>query len=92
MMLQAALRRLGGPTRSMATLEIGDVVRVETILADGLRALCRDIGVREGEVVVCRNATPNLLLLEPAGGHIVVLSRDRARFIRVSDQARERSA
>lgn len=89
---EPALRRIGGPTRSMATIDVGDVVRIETILVDGLRALCNDMGIREGDRVVCRSATSAMLLLEPPDGHIVVLSRNRARFIRVSDPAVRRTA
>jgi hypothetical protein len=85
-------RRVFGPTRSMSELQTGDVVRVEAILLETMRALCDEVGVHEGETLVCRSATEKLLLLEAAAGHIVALPRERARFVRVSDRPLERSA
>lgn len=85
-------RRHYGPTRSMSELQTGDVVRVEAILLETMRALCDEVGVHEGETLVCRSATETLLLLEAVAGHIVALPRERARFIRVSDRPLERSA
>jgi hypothetical protein len=77
--------RIVGPTRALSGIGAGDVVRIETILAAPLRSLCADIGLNEGDVVRCRNATLALLLLESPQGHIVALARDRSRLIRVSD-------
>lgn len=85
-------RRVFGPTRSMSELQTGDAVRVEAILLETIRALFDEVGVHEGETLVCRSATETLLLLEAVAGHIVVLARERARFVRVSDRPLERSA
>ena len=48
-----------------------------------LRDLCRDLGIEEGDEVVCRKASPAVLILR-ARGRTVVLERDLARFIEVT--------
>ncbi|HEX7119446.1 MAG TPA: hypothetical protein VF212_11700 [Longimicrobiales bacterium] len=72
------------PVRSLAATRTGDVVLIRRILFGTLRALCTDLGVREGDVVHCRAGTASHLLLDTVGGRTVPLDRDWARFIQVS--------
>ncbi|HEX6937878.1 MAG TPA: hypothetical protein VF158_00595 [Longimicrobiales bacterium] len=72
------------PVRSLAATRTGDVVLIRRILFGTLRALCTDLGVREGDVVHCRAGTASHLLLDTPAGRTVPLDRDWARFIQVS--------
>jgi Fe2+ transport system protein FeoA len=85
--------RVSGPTRSLATVEPGERVRIATILVDSLRKLFNEMGLHEGDTISCRSATPGLLLVEAHGGHTVALTKEHARFVRITDLlARIRSA
>ncbi len=72
------------PVRSLAATRTGEAVLIRRILFGTLRALCTDLGVREGDVVHCRAGTASHLLLETPAGRTVPLDRDWARFIQVS--------
>ncbi len=72
------------PVRSLAATRTGDVVLIRRILFGTLRSLCRDLGVREGDVVHCRSGSASHLLLDTAAGRTVPIDRDWARFIQVS--------
>jgi len=69
--------------RSLAAADAGEVVEIRRILFGVLRALCGELGIREGDAVRCRAATPGHLLLETPGGRTVTLERDWARFVQV---------
>jgi hypothetical protein len=69
--------------RSLAALLPGEAGLVESILFDGLRAQCGDVGINEGEVVRCRAGTGGMLILDTPAGKTVVLARDSARYVRV---------
>ncbi len=69
--------------RSLATSATGDLVQIEHILFEGLRARCADLGINEGERLHCRSASPTVLVFETRTGRIVALERDWARFIQV---------
>jgi hypothetical protein len=72
-------------TTSLAGIRAGDVVRIQQIMFDNLRAHCVELGMSEGDVVRCRvDGHDSLLLVTPAG-RTVLLERGWARFIRVSD-------
>lgn len=70
-------------SRPLATLAPGEAGTVDAILFGALRALCSDIGIREGETVRCRAGTAGVLIVDTQDGHTVSVARDWARFIRV---------
>jgi hypothetical protein len=74
-------------TASLAGIETGDLVRIHSIPATGIRTYCEAVGIVAGDVLSCRNAARYSLLLVTAQGRTVSLDRDRARFIRVSRPA-----
>jgi hypothetical protein len=75
--------RAGEAVRSLAHIEPRQHVRIRSILFSTLREFCRDIGLHEGDEVVCRRASATILVLRAANGRTVLLERDRARFIEV---------
>ncbi|HET9982084.1 MAG TPA: FeoA domain-containing protein [Longimicrobiales bacterium] len=75
------------PVRSLAAADTGEAIQIRRILFGALRALCADLGLREGEIVRCRAGTPSQLMLETPTGRVVALERDWARFIQVSTAA-----
>jgi len=72
------------PVRSLAAARTGEAVLIRRILFGALRALCRDLGVEEGDVVRCRAGSPSHVLLETSSGRTIPLERDWARFIQIS--------
>ena len=70
--------------RTLAMLAPGETGTVDSIVFGALRALCDDLGIREGETVHCRAGTAGVLILDTQDGHIVSVARDWARFIRVA--------
>jgi hypothetical protein len=72
---------------TLATLAPGQSAQVDAIIFGALRALCGDLGIREGESVHCRAGTAGVLVLDTEDGHVVSLARDWARFIRVRTAA-----
>ena len=70
--------------RSLAEIRPGQRVRVEPILFEMLKDLCRGIGIVEGDVVRCRRTSRAVVLLEVASGRTVILESDWARFVEVS--------
>jgi hypothetical protein len=75
------------PVRSLAAADTGEAIQIRRILFGALRALCADLGLREGEIIRCRAGTPSQLMLETPTGRVVALERDWARFIQVSTAA-----
>jgi hypothetical protein len=73
--------------RTLASLAPGESATVHSIAFGVLRALCRDLGIREGAGVHCRAGTAGVLVLDTADGHTVSLARDWARFIRLTPAA-----
>jgi hypothetical protein len=69
--------------RSLATSAVGDQVRVELILFEGLRAHCAQIGIREGDRLRCCSVTPATLVFETSAGTLVALEQKWACFIQV---------
>ena len=76
----------GEQTRSLAEIETNENVCIRSILFGMLRELCRDLGIQEGDEVLCRKAAPSVLILRTRD-RTVVLERDLARFIEVSRAA-----
>jgi hypothetical protein len=68
---------------SLAAACGGDRFRIHRILFVQLRADCALLGLHEGEWVRCRAASTTSILLEDAGGRVVIVERDWARFIAV---------
>jgi hypothetical protein len=68
---------------TLASLGPGESAVVESFVFASLRALCGDIGIREGDVVRCRAGTAGVMVLDTQGGSTVSLARDWARFIRM---------
>lgn len=71
-------------TTSLAGIEAGDLVRIHSIPATGVRTYCEAVGIMAGDVVTCRSAARYSLLLVTPHGRTVSLDRDRARFVKVS--------
>jgi hypothetical protein len=74
---------------TLAAVHEGDDVQVKQFLFDGVRSLCRTLGLYEGDVVHCRSDAPSWLVLETPGGRTVVLERGWARFIEVGSAGQE---
>ena len=72
----------GKRTRSLAEIASNENARIRSILFTMLRDLCRDLGLEEGDEVVCRKASSTVLILH-ARGKTIVLERDLARFIEI---------
>jgi hypothetical protein len=68
---------------SLAAVQKGEGVELCRILFDEVREFCRDLGLREGSVVTCRNQSNGPLVLQREDGVTVLFDRDRARFISV---------
>ena len=75
------------PPETLAALPPGQSGRVDSILFTGLRAVCHDLGIREGDTVHCRAGTGGVIVLDTQDGRTVSLARDWARFIRLSEPA-----
>jgi hypothetical protein len=69
--------------RRLANLLPGESARVDSFSFDTVRALCGDLGIREGDALHCRAGTGGMLVLVTQDGSIVTLARDWARFITV---------
>lgn len=72
------------PVRSLAATDTGEVVQVRHILFGILRDLCSGLGIREGDILRCRTATANHLVLETPAGRRVTFQRDWARYVQVT--------
>jgi hypothetical protein len=70
--------------RTLATLAPGESGTVGEIMFGALRALCGDLGIREGAAVHCRAGLGSVLVLDTEDGRVVSLARDWARFIRMA--------
>lgn len=70
-------------SRSLANSVSGDLVQVEHILFEGLRARCADLGINAGDHLHCRSVTPTALVLETTTGRMVAIEREWAQFIQV---------
>lgn len=68
---------------SLAGVEAGETVVIESILFDSLRELCAELGLHAGDRARCRANGPRFLFLEAPGGRVVSLDRDWARFVAV---------
>ncbi|MGH7466368.1 MAG: hypothetical protein ACRENP_00125 [Longimicrobiales bacterium] len=73
-------------TQSLAASQKGDVILIQRILFEGLRARCSALDIFEGELLRCRASTASQLLLETPRGRVVSLERDWSRFIQVTTQ------
>ena len=73
-----------GRARSLAGVRPSERVRVDQILYGILRDLCHDIGLHEGDTVLCRSASSACLVLESDEHRRLVIDPDWARFISVS--------
>jgi hypothetical protein len=72
---------------TLASVTSGDAVRIEHVLFGALRALCEDLGLREGDEVRCRAGTAGVIVVETASGGVIAVARDWARYISVSGTA-----
>lgn len=70
-------------TTSLAGVEAGDLVRIHSIPATGVRTYCEAVGILAGDVVTCRSAARYSLVLVTPHGRTVFLDRDWARFVKV---------
>jgi hypothetical protein len=69
--------------RSLAVAAPGELVKVEIILFDALRARCAELGITAGDTLRCRSITHSLMTFETARGRTVALEREWARFIQI---------
>lgn len=70
--------------RSLAGVRPSERVRVDQILYGILRDVCHDIGLHEGDTVLCRSTSTSCLVLESEQHRRLVIDPDWARFISVS--------
>jgi len=71
------------PTRSLANMHGGETMIVRHIFFDTIRARCADVGIAEGDWLVCRTATPETVQVETPRGTIVNVDRGWGSFIQV---------
>jgi hypothetical protein len=83
--MEAAFDAAADSVRSLAAVVAGERLTVRRILFGALRALCAELGVKEGDTLTCRAGTATHILLETPSGRTVPLERDWARFIQVTD-------
>lgn len=78
-----------GPTqpsrelRTLAAIAPGSKAEIRTIIFNGIRTACEDAGVREGDVVLCRDRGEQHILLETSSGRTAALDTSWGRFIEV---------
>jgi hypothetical protein len=78
--------------RSLATIAPGETLEIRCILFDGVRDVCDRAGLREGDRVRCRDATPSRLLLESESGRAIHLDRRWADFVEAAESGAARPA
>ena len=71
-------------TSRLAAVPPAAVVRVDHILFETLRDLCFGIGLHEGDRVRCQDSTAYSMTLSDENGRTIVIDRDWARFITVT--------
>ena len=69
--------------RSLAFATPGELVKVEIILFDALRARCAELGIAAGDTLRCRSINHSLMTFETSRGRTVALEREWARFIQI---------
>lgn len=72
------------PLTSLAGARTGDSLLIHRILFDGLRTLCAELDLHEGDTVRCQAEGPGQLLLLTPHGRVIELERGWARFVEVS--------
>lgn len=81
------IRHLGrdvpGSLPTLATAEAGQCVRVTAFLSETVRHRCAELGIREGDLMVCRDQTPGAVTLELPEGHSIALERPGAALVQV---------
>ncbi len=75
--------REGVGRRSLAALRSGERFTIRRAIGGGLTALCRDLGLREGEDACCRDAARYHVWVQTAAGSVVAIDRDVARYVEV---------
>jgi hypothetical protein len=78
--------------RSLAAVPAGEQVEIRAILFREVRAACELVGVREGDVVLCRESGPARIVLETQTGAVAILNPNTARFVAVRAPARATGA
>jgi hypothetical protein len=76
--------RTSTPPQSLASAHPGQLLRIQRILFGGLRSLCAEQGVGEGDLVVWLGQEPAAIRLATADGRRILLRREWAPFIQVS--------
>ena len=69
--------------RSLASASAGERLAVRKILSKQVAHLCEQLGVREGDALVCRANNPSHLILRTPTGKVISLDQDWARYIQV---------
>lgn len=75
--------------RTLEALGPGSRAEIRYIAFRGIRDACREVGLREGDVVVCRAASEDRYLLDTERNGTVSLDGSWARFIEVDMRSRE---
>lgn len=78
------MRSSSGPAVSLDAVHAEDWVQIRCILFEQVRERCGAVGVREGEVVRCRESTAEVLRLQTEDGRVLEVAREWARFIEVA--------
>ena len=69
--------------RSLASANAGERLAIRRIMSSQAKHLCAQVGVREGDEVLCRANTHSCLILKTPNGRVVSLDQDWARFIQI---------
>ncbi|MEN8374714.1 MAG: FeoA domain-containing protein [Gemmatimonadota bacterium] len=77
---------------SLAAIRPGVRAQIRAILFHGVRATCQAAGLREGDVVRCRESGPSGITLDVENGPTTSLSRQVARFVEVDLLGKQKPA
>lgn len=71
------------PADSLAHARPGERIRIRRVHLSTNRAHCAELGIREGEEVVCLRQTPMEVVVQFTESHTASLDREHARFVEV---------
>ncbi len=77
-------QRERGARRTLAAPRSGERFRIRRTIGRGLKALCRDLGLREGDDACCREVARYHVWVQTTAGTIVAVARDLARYVEVN--------
>lgn len=69
------------PPQNLAEARPGERVRIRKVHVSANREHCAELGIREGEDLLCLRQTPAQVVVQFPECHTAALERGRARFV-----------